>query len=281
MNKKTDNLIRRLKDDSGLFLSISLGIFLFVLFFQPFSLINLDYNNGLVYVAGFGGIVLLALVIVRTLLPWLIGEDGTEDEKRQILPPVFRGFLILLLSGLGFEFYLRYVGSLNITFSISFKVFLVCLGPPVIAGVYDRIRTLRIQNDSLILEKKIIQKQVEKYEEDYLNKSVDFISENTKESFNILIADVAFVRSADNYVEIVYKEGDTFERRLIRNTLKNVEQQIRHYSNFMRCHRICLVNLHFVEKLIRINDNNWLVLKGYNEQLPVSRQYLLKLKEAL
>jgi hypothetical protein len=281
VNKRIDKLIQNLKDESGILLSVSLGVFLFVLFFQPFPLSDLDFNNGLVFVAGFGGIVLLSLVIVRTLLPWLLRENDKEHDNQKLFPPLLNGFLILVISGVSFEFYLRYAGSVTINFSISFKVFLICLAPPVILGIYDMITVLRQQNDSLILERKIIQKQVEKYEEDYLNKSVEFVSENINENFTLLIAEVVFIRSADNYVEIVYKEGATLKKRLIRNTLKNVEQQIRQYSNFLRCHRICIVNLHFIEKLVRINESNWLIIREYNEQLPVSRQYLLKLRESL
>ena len=94
-----------------------------------------------------------------------------------------------------------------------------------------------MQNESANREKKTVQKQIEKYEEDYLNKSVEFISENITENFSLLIAEVVLIRSADNYVEIVYKEGDTFKKKLIRNTMKNIEQQIKQYSNFLRCHR--------------------------------------------
>jgi DNA-binding LytR/AlgR family response regulator len=182
---------------------------------------------------------------------------------------------------MAFEFYLRYVGSVHINFFISFKVIILCAVPPVILSIYDTMATLRQQNDLLIVEKKIMQKQVEKYEEDYLNKSVEFISENTNENFTLPIGDVTFIRSADNYVEIVFREGETFKKKQIRNTLKNIEQQIKPYSNFLRCHRICIVNIHFIEKLQRNNESHWLTIKGYNEQLPVSRQYLLKLKESL
>ena len=281
MNKRIDNLLQQLKDELGLYLSISLWVFVFVLFFQPFPLNNIDFNNGLVYVAGFGGIILLTLILIRTLLAWLTGEKETEDFKTKLFPPFLKGFLILIISGVSFEFYIRYVGSVGINFSISFKVFLICLAPPIILGMYDKLNSLREQNDSLILEKKILQKQVEKYEEDYLNKSVEFISENINENFSLLIAEVAFIRSADNYVEIVYIEGDIYKKKLIRNTLKNVEQQIRQYSNFLRCHRICIVNLHFIEKLAKIKENTWLIIKGSGEQLPVSRQYVLRLREAL
>ena len=158
---------------------------------------------------------------------------------------------------------------------------IICLAPSVALRLNDMIQGLRIQNEALIIEKKIIQKQLEKYEEDYLNKSIEFISESRNENLNLLIADVAFIKSADNYVEIAYMEGSDLKKKLLRNTLKNIEQQIKPYSNFIRCHRICIVNLHFIEKLNTSYNNHWLTIKGFNEQIPVSRQYMLKLREAL
>ena len=99
MNKRIDNLLQPLKDEFGLYLSISLWVFVFVLFFQPFPLNNIDFNNGLVYVAGFGGIILLTLILIRTLLAWLTREKETEDFKTKLFPPFLNGFLILIISG--------------------------------------------------------------------------------------------------------------------------------------------------------------------------------------
>ena len=115
----------------------------------------------------------------------------------------------------------------------------------------------------------------------FLNKSIDFISENSSENFSLPVAEVAYIKSADNYVEIVYKEGETYKKKLIRNTLKNIESQIKQYSNFLRCHRTSIVNIHFIGRLSRDRNNHWVIIKGVEEQVPVSRQYLLKLKEAL
>jgi hypothetical protein len=279
MNKRIENLIQRLKHESGLSLALGLGVFLFILFFQPFPVENFDLNNTLVYLAGFGGIVFISIISVRVFLPgFLMGNDNQSDKKR-VFPSYLKGFLILLITAVAFEFYLRYVGSVRINFFISAKVILICLSLPVIISIYDRIRELNQHNDAPIVEKKLVMKQVQKYEEDYLNKSVEFISENLNENFSLLIAEVAFIKSADNYVEIVFKEGETFKRKLLRNTLKNIEQQIKPYSNFIRCHRICIVNLHFIESVEKSSENHWVLLKGSNEKLPVSRQYLLKLKE--
>jgi DNA-binding LytR/AlgR family response regulator len=280
VDEKIELLVRILKRELGLFLSISFGVFLFVLFFQPFQLEVIDFNNRLLVISGLGGIVFAFMFLIRVLFPWLNGNND-PDLSESFIPTRLNGLIIMALSSVAFVFYIHYVGSVNISFYIVFKILIICLAPPVVLGIYDLLRDLKQQNDVLVVEKKIIQKQIEKYEEDLLNKSIEFISENTSENFSLLIGEVVFIKSADNYVEIVYKEDNTFKKKLIRNTLRNVELQIRPYTNFIRCHRICIVNIHFIERLQRNGSNHWLTIKGYNEQLPVSRQYLLKLQEAL
>jgi DNA-binding LytR/AlgR family response regulator len=280
VNNKIEQLIEDLKEELGLLLSISFGIFLFILFFQPFPFIGFDFNNSLLFVGGLGTIVFFIMVLIRITIPRLLKRKN-QDSQVLLLPSYLNGFIILALSSVAFVFYLRYVGMVNITFFIVFKVILICLVPPLSLSIFDLINELRQQNELLIVEKKIIQKQVEEYEEDILNKSIEFVSDNNSENFTLLIAEVAYIKSADNYVEIAFKEGESYKKKLIRNTLKNLELQIKQYSNFIRCHRICIVNLHYIEKLTRSNNNHWLTIKGFDEQLPVSRQYLLKLKEAI
>jgi DNA-binding LytR/AlgR family response regulator len=280
VSNKVEQLIDDVKEELGLLLSISFGIFLFVLFFQPFPFIGFDLDNSLLFVGGLSIIVFFIMVLIRITIPRLLRRNK-EDSELLFLPSYLKGFVILVLNSVAFVFYLRYVGEVEITFFITFKAVLICFAPSVILAISDRINELEQQNELLIVERKIIQKQIEKYEEDILNKTIEFSSENNTENLDLLVSEIALIKSADNYVEIVYKEGETFRKKLIRNTLKNIELQIKQYSNFLRCHRICIVNLHYIERLTTSNNNHWLIIKGFNEQVPVSRQYLLKLKEAL
>ncbi|MBW8330776.1 MAG: LytTR family transcriptional regulator [Prolixibacteraceae bacterium] len=279
MNKKTDQILKLLKEDKKLFLSISFGVFLFILFFQPFPLERFDFNNRLLVVAGLGGIVLLFLVLVRAVSLRIM--QSYNQSSVPFFPSYLGGFIIMALSSVAFAFYLRYVGLVEISFFVMSKVVLICLVPPIVLGIFDDIKELRQQNELLLIEKEIIGKQVVKYEVGYLNQSIEFISDNSAENLSLHVADVAFIKSADNYVEIVYKEGEHFRKKLMRNTLRNIEHQVKPFPNFIRCHRICIVNIHYIEKLNRQFNNHWLTIKNYQEQIPVSRQYLLKLKEAI
>lgn len=269
-----------MRKELNLFLSISLGIFLFILFFQPFQLENLDFNNRLLFVAGIGVIVFIFMFLFRINLPWLI-QKVPESIHEGVIPYYITGFLIFAASSVAIAFYLRYVGSQHISYYVMFKILLICLAPPVALRLYDIFRELSQQKISLTEEIKMLQNQLATYEEDNLNKTIEFISDSNTENLILQVADVVLIKSADNYVEIVYMEDNTFKRKLIRNTLKNIELQVRQYSNFIRCHRTYIINTYYIEKFNRKLNNYLLSIKGYDEKIPVSRQYLLKVKETI
>ncbi|MGD9994373.1 MAG: LytTR family DNA-binding domain-containing protein [Salinivirgaceae bacterium] len=280
VNAGLNQFIIHVRNNLGLFLSISFGVFLFVLFFQPFNLDYFEFNNRLIFVAGMATIVFFGMVIIRIIFK-SITQKYQHLYPDYELPDYLGSFLMWFIISLALAFYLRYVGFIEITFYCMVKISLIAMAPPIILRFYDNFQELSKQNQRLIKEKQQAETLVEKYQDDYMNQSIEFISENLSENLNLLIKDVAFIKSADNYVEIVYKEADQFKKKLIRNTLKNIELQIRPFSNFNRCHRTSIVNTHFVEKLRKMYNNYWISIKGYSEELPVSRQYLLKLREAL
>lgn len=277
---KYNQFIILLKDESRIFLGIGFAVFLFILFFQPFPLEHFDFNNRILVVAGLGAISFFFMMLIR--IGFIISLPESQNNTYEtILPSYLGGFLILSFSSVAYAFYIRYVGIVEITFYIMFKVVLICLAPPVLLRLHNTAKNTKSKLEELLKERDKIQKEIQFYRDDYLNKPIQFMSENSTESINLLVSDVAFIKSADNYVEIVYKEGESFRKKLLRNTLKNIEVQTKPYSNFIRCHRICIVNSNYLEKLNKRLHNYLITIKGYNEEIPVSRQYLLKLKEAI
>lgn len=280
MQIKFTHFIYSFKEDVRLLIGISFVMFLFVLFFQPFPLDTIDFNNRLLIELGLGAIIFVFLVLVRFLVQWL-KQKYQQSYPVSGISAFLGGFIMMTLSSLAFAFYLRYVGQVPITFFMMIKIILICLAPPAALWQFDKVAQLEEQNELLRQENELIRVKVEQFQEELQNKSITLISENNSENLNLIVADIAFVKSADNYVEVAWKEGDVIRKKLLRNTLRNIEQQIQSYSNFIRCHRTCIINTHFIEKLERNYSNYWLILKGYADRIPVSRQYLLKLKEAL
>lgn len=275
---KLDQLIFLIKKDIGLYLGISFGIFLFILFFQPFPIEKFDINNNLLFVAGLAAIIYLFLILIRIVLRW-VSSSNEEIYLEPLIHSDVDDLIIWVLSSVSVAFYLRYVGSVSISFFIMFKIAFICFIPPLITRLYDQIKMLRQENESLVNEKVSILQKVEEFRNDYQNKSIEFSSDYGNEKLTLPIADVVLLKSADNYVEIIYLEENNLKKKLIRNTLRNIEQQIRPYSNFIRCHRTAIVNIYHIEELNLKYSNYFLSIREYDEQIPVSRQYLLKIRE--
>jgi len=278
--QKLNSLIALLKEDVRFLLSIAFGIFLFILFFQPIPLEQFDFNNRLLFAGGFVAIIFFFQILIRGLFRTFIPDHHFKQDELLLLSYA-KVFLITALSSVAVAFYLRYVGSVSITFYEMFKIVLICLVSPVVLSIYDRFAELIIQNELLMHEKETILKEIQHYQDDYQNQSIEFISEYGAEPLNLAVADIVLLRSADNYVEIIYMEENAVKKKLIRNTLKNIEQQLKPFSNFVRCHRTSIVNSFHIEKLNRKFNNHWLKLKGFNDPVSVSRQYLLKIKERI
>jgi len=92
---------------------------------------------------------------------------------------------------------------------------------------------------------------------------------------------VQLISAADNYVKIIYLEEGQLKNKLIRNTLKAIEAQLNIYPDFFRCHRTYIVNGKRVERLNKSYKGYFLKMKQYEEEIPVSQQYIIRVKEAL
>ena len=123
--------------------------------------------------------------------------------------------------------------------------------------------------------------KIKHHTESYMNKYIELISENETDNFRIQVSNIIYFRSADNYVEVGFKDGSEIKKKLIRNTLKNIEQQLKDYHIFIRTHRTGIVNVQVIEKLNQSFSSYWLSLAGTSETIPVSRQYLLAVKDLL
>jgi DNA-binding LytR/AlgR family response regulator len=105
--------------------------------------------------------------------------------------------------------------------------------------------------------------------------------EGQKERLELRPADILFIRSSDNYVEVFFRAGDAIRTELLRASLKNIEQQVSGLAGFFRCHRMCLVNLDAVERVSGNAQGLRLHMSGVAEPVPVSRSLTQTTKDRL
>ncbi|MCG8699709.1 MAG: LytTR family transcriptional regulator DNA-binding domain-containing protein [Bacteroidales bacterium] len=279
-NKHINQFFHLTKLYFRLYLGIVISIFLFILFFQPFIADKFEFENTLLFLAGFGVIAMFFLLISQIVFQRLLVKCNDENCNNSMYIPVYYFFQIATTS-IAFVFYIRYVGQINITFNTVVRVVFICLSLPISVFLNFRINSYQVRLKRLLHEQRSMQDKLKKFSESYSNKHIEIMSDNDSDNFRIQVSEIVYVKSADNYVEIGYHDEGMVKRKMVRNTLRNVEQQLAEFNNFIRTHRTSLVNIQYIDKLNKNFNTYWLSLDKTKETIPVSRQYLLPVKELL
>ncbi|MCF8226861.1 MAG: LytTR family transcriptional regulator [Bacteroidales bacterium] len=259
---------------------ISLGMLLYVLFLQPFDYNVTDFNVRLIFILGLAAITFIILLVFRIILPFSF-TSRIRAESLKISNEVGLILLIWFFITAANICYIFFVGKIEISLATSVKIALFSSFPSVILKIADVNMSLRNQLRHFV-------RRNLKLEHDLLNSEskvkdpILFQSDTQTDKVEILPDNVMLVRSADNYVEIYYRKGQYVERKLIRNTLKNIQIQLHNYSEFLRCHRTCIVNSSYILNMTNSYKGHRLeILDMEEEEIPVSRQYILAIKEVL
>jgi len=267
------DFIRQIK----IVLGISLGLFLFILFFQPIDPAIYDFNNKLLIIAGFGVITFIILslfliVVPSIFLSWFVSQEWNLKKD------LYLNFIIWMLISTAFTFYSLYVGNLVIDLYLIFKILLLGLLPVIFLVILNQNLLLRNRIEAFInLENAEGNKPIETESKAV----VTFESESKSDSFSVEVDSIIFIKSANNYVEIFYKDRREQKKRLIRNTLNKAEYIIKDFPFLIRCHRTSIINLHYIDNINEAIRDNKIYLKEFDESIAVSRQYILNVKEAL
>lgn len=99
-------------------------------------------------------------------------------------------------------------------------------------------------------------------------------SEYKNDSLSIELDRLLYIRSADNYVDVCYTEGENnkVSHKLIRNSLTGIEQkQIN--PLLVRCHRSYIVNKKHLKSVKQNSVGNYLAVNFTDEEIPLSRKY--------
>lgn len=104
-----------------------------------------------------------------------------------------------------------------------------------------------------------------------LSTPITFYGENQNEVLTLQADQVAYLAAQDNYVQVFYLEKDALKNRLLRTTLRKMEETLSDWPQFFRCHRTFLVNF---DKVVKVSGNAQgyrLHLQHLEETIPVSR----------
>ena len=106
------------------------------------------------------------------------------------------------------------------------------------------------------------------------SKIVNFFDEKNELQLSLRLDHIYYIESAENYVNIYYRNKENIERFTLRSSLRKQQEKLEKYG-FIRCHRSYLVN--FANILLLRKDKNGPYLDFGEtglQQIPISKTYL-------
>ncbi|AWK07335.1 LytTR family transcriptional regulator [Flavobacterium crocinum] len=222
---------------------ISLWLFIFAFIIKPFDDGTINFRAWFLISFGFS----LMALFCYGLLAIVQKSFYKRIEKWNISLEIFAVFLFYLMYLIGvFAFYKSPILNGGYTFSQFFSIIFIkvalILTPVIILARRYLIKLIPVKDDILL-----------------------FKGENRLDILKIKKADLVCISNAQNYVEIFYLENDKLCSKLIRSSLKKVQDD---FGFLVQIHRSHLINpMHFKSW----RNTNTIILTQI--ELPVSRNY--------
>ncbi len=223
---------------------ISLWLVGFLVLIAPFDIAELPFLIRLEILPFYGVISCISYLILIPIQNWMFSKFGRWTLFLEILFIGIFNFLAWIGS------YLYYRSDIingeysfeKFTTQVYYPIFFVLLSILVFARWF---LNRKAQSEPL---KKIILK-----------------GENKLDVLQINPTDLVCISSADNYVEVHYLKGKNLQKKLLRNTLKNIHADI---PNLVRVHRSHIINpIHFKDW------KNSTTLSLTQLEVPISKKY--------
>lgn len=258
---------------------IGLGMFLYVLFFQPFNIQAEELNDKLVLILGVAVINVIILGLFRIIIPRsVIGH--IRIDSLSLSNEVALILLIWFFLSTANICYLFFIADVDRTLNMGVRISIFSAIPSLSLKLADVINSLQDQlrifaRRNLKLEHDLAQAS------QTVKKAVVLPSDSQNDNLEVYPEDIMLVKSADNYVEVIYRVDQEIKRKLLRNTMKNIQTVLSEHDEFIRCHRTSLVNTTYILNMTNSYRGHRLQLLDFEEEIPVSRQYILNIKELI
>lgn len=250
---------------------ISLFIAFFLVIFQPFGLEGLQIDYKYYFLAGYGLVTFLVLVLVMILLP-AVFPGSFREEKWTIIKEFSHLLLIIFCIGVANLLYSTWF----IDFRLTLPTFLVFQGFTLAVGVIPITALILIKQSYLKRKNTATATQINTLLPDQQHTAtagqiLRITSDTGREEVTVSSSDLLFFKSEGNYITVGYLRNNRFHSSLLRNTMKYAEDILNEHPGFFRCHRSWIVN---TERISRVSGNSQglrLSLPGLDEEIPVAR----------
>jgi len=264
-----------LKHNSKIIFFISVGVFAFLFLFQPFEISLLAERMKYILIFGLSFITFFSLSFHLLFLPSFFPKSFSSSVWK-IKKEIFWNLWILTTILLGYFFYTNFLNAMKIDFELVLKLIFTAIFPISILIVVNHNRQLRSNlKVASELNKKL------KENKSTQEKIVNFNSDYQKDSLAIKVNLLLFIRSANNYIEVFWKEGESISNQMVRCSLTSAEELLKEHRFILKCHRSYLVNVNYIDRIEGNSQGYKLFFQLVNFPIPVSKNMVGKLQESL
>lgn len=266
-----------LRHNTKIIFLISLGLFVFFFLFEPFEIQSLDTKEKIQIVLGIVLATFISLSINLLLLPSIHPKLLTSEKwtvKKEILWNSWILFTIMISYVAYYQIVEISIFDLSIT--TIFQILLMGLLPISILITINQERLLRTYKKTANeLNKKIEEKKSIK------NIIITIDSDYQKDSLTLKLISILNIRSAGNYIEVFWIEGNSVKKQMIRTSMNKAEILFEKYEFIFKCHRSHLINTKNIEKIEGNYQGYRVFFKNMEDPIPVSRIYAKNLHDII
>ena len=264
-----------LKHNSKIIFFISAGVLAFLMLFQPFDIALLPKSDKYYLIIGFGVITFLSMSFYLLFLPSLFPKNyfsAKWNVKKEIFWNLWITFTILT----AYFFYSKFLGVLKFDFNMVIKLILTAIIPISALIIINQNRMFRSRAKTADEINKKLKDNKLKQEE-----IIHFISDYQKDSLAIKVSLLLFIRSANNYIEVFWKEGDGIKNQMVRCSMAYAEDLLKEYKFIVKCHRSYIVNISYIDRFEGNLQGYKLYFDKIDFPIPVSKNFAGKLQESI
>lgn len=264
-----------LKHNAIVVFLISVGVPVFLLLLQPFGFSLLPRQDKYYLIIGFGVITFIALSLHLLYIPSLFPKTFTSSGWN-VKKEIFWNLWILFTILTGYFFYTKILNVFKFDFNLVIKLILTAIIPLTALIVINQNRMLRSRlkisddinkklKDHRLLEEKIVY----------------FSSDYQKDSLAIKVYQLLFIRSANNYIDIFWKEGDIVRNQMVRCSMAYAEDLLKEHKFIVKCHRSYMVNINHIDRFEGNLQGYKLYFEKLDNPIPVSKNFAGRLRELI
>ena len=273
---------------------VSLLVFALLYIFQPFGIQNITAEHKLLVLSGYAAVTAVTMCLHYYVLPILFPRFYNERHWT-VAKHILSNITLLCLIALGNVVYSYNFNIVGGGFTVSLLVW--ALGVTVAVGIFPiTVVTILQQNKLLatsLCEASQINVSLSVHErkptsaESALLASAEnlpalkLVGSGKDDRLEIDANMLIYMEAIGNYIKVNYMKNGVAVQKMLRATVKQMEDTTAEYPFISKCHRAFIVNLNSVKRVSGNSQGYRLTLNGAEDEIPVARAFTHTVKSKI